>query len=92
MLARQKMDELLLDTRLPEGVAFDGGWPAELTGGQPAGWRARVQVMEAPPNAGVGAGVLEHLQLEVWFGADSHPRTFMLDGYRSAPFRPGGAR
>jgi general secretion pathway protein I len=94
MLAKQKMDELLLDTRLPMGAPFEGNWDPALTGGQPAGWRAQIQVFEAPPNAVPGSNMLERVELQVWWGPDDRKRTFTLYGYRSGrmPAAAGVAR
>lgn len=81
-LAKQKMDELLLDTRLPRGATVEGGWDDALTGGEPAGWRARVSVFETAPEPGPGDPALERIELEVWCGARGQERRFTLDGYR----------
>jgi hypothetical protein len=94
MLARQKMDELLLDTRLPLGAAVDGNWDPAFTGGQPAGWRALVEPFEAPPNAPPGSDSLERVQLQIWWGPAERRRTFTLEAYRAGhvPLQQGGPR
>jgi general secretion pathway protein I len=90
MLAKQKMDELLLETRLPRGLAFEGTWDPVFTGGQPAGWRALVTPFEFAPGSGPGAEALERVQLEVWFGPQERRRRFALEGFRRGQIRPPG--
>ena len=46
LLARQKMDELLLANKLPKLAPFEGTWDPALTGGLKMGWRARVSPFE----------------------------------------------
>lgn len=82
MLAKRKMDELLLETRLPHGVPLEGAWDPALAGGQPAGWRATVTAFEFPPGAGPGSPALERLQLEVWLGGGDRRRVLVLEGFR----------
>ncbi len=88
MLAKQKMDELLLETRLPRNAPFDGYWPPALTGGQPAGWRARVSAFEYAPGAGPNTEALERIQLDVWWGPDDRRRTYTIEGFRRGLLLP----
>ena len=82
LLAHEKMDELLLDTRLPKlGVIQDTFDPA-LTGNTVAGWSARLTPFEVPPDAPPGSEILERLELQVWWGPEGHRRTLALEGYR----------
>jgi general secretion pathway protein I len=95
MLAKQKMDELLLDSRLPRATAFEGSWDKALTGGEVAGWRARLTPFEFQPGAGPGAEALERIQLEVWWGPAERRRTYTVEGFRRGQLLPqdvaGGA-
>ena len=80
MLARQKMDELLVDSAVPRNVPFEGVFvPAQ------SGWRARVAPFEtrsAQPRS--GEWLVERVELEVWWMDGPVRRSFALDGYRRA--------
>src|SRR6266446_6579262 len=52
LLAREKMDELLVDLSVPRRIQTQGQWAPERIGGATAGWRARVMPFEAVPGAG----------------------------------------
>jgi general secretion pathway protein I len=82
LLARQKMDELLLDRHLPTQVRLEGGFDPALTGGVEAGWRAQLTPFESPPNARPGVEVLERLELEIWWISGARRRTLALEGFR----------
>ncbi len=82
LLARQKMDELLLAPRLPKFAAFGGEFDAALTGGVACGWRARLTPFEMPPRAGPGTAVLERVELQIWWGPEEKRRTLSLEGFR----------
>jgi general secretion pathway protein I len=88
LLARQKMDELQIATKLPKLTPFEGTWDAALTGGQPMGWRARLTPFEMPPNAGPGVPFLERIQLEIWWMNRDRKRTFALEGFRRSILTP----
>lgn len=90
MLARQKMDELLSDPRLPQNMQIEGGWDEVVTGGRKAGWRAQISNFEKPPNAPRGSQILERIDLEVWWdSAAGSPQTFRLQGYRAVKLGEG---
>jgi general secretion pathway protein I len=79
MLARTKMNDLLLDTDLPFSGSAEGQFDGE------SGWRAVVQPFDLPPNAGPGAAILQQVALEVWWQpAVGTRRSLKLSGYRSA--------
>ena len=80
-LAKQKMDELLLDLKLPRNQTIEGPWADER---QPGGWRARVSVFDAPPGTGPGSMVLDRIQLEIWWMDGAVRKSFTLEGFRSA--------
>jgi general secretion pathway protein I len=82
VLARQVMDELLIDPRLPKATPLQGVFDAALAGGVQAGWTAQVTPFEGPPNAQSGAEVLERIELNVWWMDGARRRTLTLEGYR----------
>jgi general secretion pathway protein I len=88
MLARTKLDELLLDRTIPKRTTIEGRFQAELTGGVEGGWRARLMPFETIPGAGPGTLGLDRMELEVWWMADGRRRTFALEGYRSSVLTP----
>ena len=56
LLAREKMDELLLDTQLPKLAVVQGVFDHALAGDTDAGWSARLTPFEVPPGAPPGGG------------------------------------
>jgi general secretion pathway protein I len=85
MLARTRMNDLLLDPDLPFEGSLQGDFDAAQSGGVRSGWRAAVRPFEAPPNAGPGTVILQQVALEVWWQPGSGGRrTLQLAGYRSA--------
>lgn len=88
LLARAQMDTLLLNRRLPWLAVIEGSFDPALAGGHEAGWRARVTPFEMPLNRGVGASVLERIELEIWWMNGSDRRTFTLDAFRRKILRP----
>src|ERR1700691_3057752 len=51
MLARTKMNDLLLDADLPFDGSQDGAFPRDQSGIL-SGWRASLRPFDVPPNAG----------------------------------------
>src|SRR5258708_25657310 len=90
LLARQKMDELLVDQRAPRKVMLEGVWTPDQAGGVPAGWRARVLPFEAAPNSGPGQWVLDRIELEIWWMEGAARHGFTLEGYRRGTLHNGG--
>ena len=88
MLARQKMDELLVTTRLPKGVPMEGGWDSYVAAGVPVRWRAVLSDSERQLNAGPGAAYIERVQLEILWTEAGRQRAFSLEGYRRATVHP----
>lgn len=82
ILARQKMDELLITKDLPKDSMVEGRWDPALTGGVASGWQSQMTYFEMPQDAVPGMAVLERLRLEVWWGEGSARRTFTLEGFR----------
>jgi len=79
MLARTKMNELLVLTPLPIGQRMEGAWDASW------GWVAQVEPFERLPNAQPGSLQLARINLEVWWTAREERRSIQLDGYRRVP-------
>jgi type II secretion system protein I len=75
LLAKQKMDELLID-------------PA-LTGGVRTGWRAQVTPFEATPGAGGSRWDLDRIELEIWWISGQARHSFSLEGFRRNILREG---
>lgn len=82
LLAHEKMDELLLDPRLPKLGVIQGVFDPALAGNTAAGWSARITPFEVPPDAPPGSEILEQIELQMWWGQADHPRTLVLEGYR----------
>jgi general secretion pathway protein I len=87
-LGRTKMNDLILDNRLPRGVPVSGEFDRSQSGGLQAGWRARVTEFEMPPVMAVGETALDRLELEVWWKSGNATRTYTLDAYRPRPLTP----
>jgi prepilin-type N-terminal cleavage/methylation domain-containing protein len=89
LLARQKMDELLVDLKLPRKSPMSGVWLPQQSGGVPAGWTATVTPFEAAPGTGPGQWVLDRVQLEIWWMDGTTRRALQLEGFRRGVLRPG---
>lgn len=88
LLARQKLDELLIATKAPKLAPFEGTWGPELTGGLPSGWRARITPFDMPPGAAVGTPILERIELEIWWMYGEQRRSFKIEGFRRSVMTP----
>jgi prepilin-type N-terminal cleavage/methylation domain-containing protein len=88
LLARSKMDELLLDPQFPLDTLVAGPFDPSLTGGVEGGWRARLTHFEMPPSPAPGQQSLDRMSLEIWWMASGERRTFALGGYRTHVLRP----
>jgi len=88
LLARSKMDELLLEPQFPVGTPVQGPLDPSLTGGVEGGWRALLTRFEMPPSPVAGQQSLDRLSLEIWWMANGERRTFALSGYRAHVLRP----
>jgi prepilin-type N-terminal cleavage/methylation domain-containing protein len=82
ILARQKMDELLLARNGQPTVPPDGQWEPAQTGMIPMGWHAVITPFEMPPSARPPVMILERVQLEIWWMNFGERKTFRLEGYR----------
>lgn len=82
LLAKAKMDELLVDHKIPRKIPISGAFDPALCGGVTAGWNAVVTPFETAPGGGAGRWVLDRIQLEIWWMNGSTRRAFSLEGYR----------
>ena len=82
LVARRKMDELLLQPHLPRYQPIEGVLMPETDAGLAGGWRATLRPFEVPPNLQPGNAILERLECEIWWMDGSSKRTFALEGYR----------
>jgi prepilin-type N-terminal cleavage/methylation domain-containing protein len=76
MLSRTKMDEILVDHRIPTGSTLEGNFDPET------GWRAHLSPFET---RGIvpGTPMLERVELEIWWTTPNGARhTFPLEGFR----------
>jgi general secretion pathway protein I len=89
ILAKGKMDELLIDRALPRNQMIEGAFDPSLVTGVQAGWRARVVPFEAPPGAGPGIADIDRVELEVWWMNGETRRSFNLEGFRRNVLRAG---
>ncbi len=93
-LAKRKMDELLVEPRLPRQTLLEGRFDPAAAGGVEAGWRARLTPFEIPPQVVPGISVLDRLELEVWWMSGQSRRSLSMEGFRRYVLRPqdtGGA-
>ena len=81
-LARLRMNELLVDQRLPRNTLLAGPFDLAETGGLEAGWQARVSLFETPPVVAAGQMALDRIELEVWWNTGAQRRIFTLDAFR----------
>jgi prepilin-type N-terminal cleavage/methylation domain-containing protein len=82
VLARSKMDELLVNDALPRKVFIDGRFGAVQAGAMDAGWRARVTAIESAPELAALNWVIDRIELEIWWMDGATRRSFSLEGYR----------
>ena len=88
LLARQKMDELMVAVHAPKNAPFEGTWGPEVTAGLRTGWRARITPFETPPGAAAGSAFLERIELEIWWMNGDQRRSFQIDGFRRSLLTP----
>ena len=84
MLARTKMNDLLLDISLPFDGAVEGTFDADQSG-VPSGWKAVLTPFDIPPAAGPGTVVLQQVALQVWWQPPTGTRrNIEVESYRPA--------
>jgi general secretion pathway protein I len=82
MLARTKMNDLLLDVTLPFDGSVEGTFDPAQTA-VPTGWKAVLKPFDAPPNAGPGNMILQQVALQVWWQPPSGTRrVIQVESYR----------
>lgn len=83
MLARTKMNDLLVDVNLPFDGTVEGQFDRDQSGGVPSGWRASLRPYDVPPHATPGTVILQRIGLELWWQPESGSRrTIQLESYR----------
>jgi general secretion pathway protein I len=92
MLARTKMNDLLVDVNLPFDGAVEGQFDRSETGGVAGGWRASVRPFDVPPRALPGIVILQRIGLELWWQPSTGTRrAIQLESYRQTTIpRPAG--
>ena len=88
-LARLRMNDLLMDYRMPRNTPVSGTFDPTLTGGIESGWRARLENFEMPPSSVAGQLALDRIELAIWWANGNEHRTFTLDAFRTRVLRPG---
>lgn len=88
MVARARMDELLVDRSLPRNATVEGPLDPSLLRSTQAGWRAREVPFEVPPGLWPGAQVMDRLELEIWWMVGGQRRTFSLASYKTYVLLP----
>jgi type II secretion system protein I len=87
-LGRTRMNELMLDLRIPRNSVVSGTFDRSQSGGMDSGWRARLTQFSLPPVMQAGQSGLDRLELEIWWKSGSTTRTFTIDAYRPRPIKP----
>jgi general secretion pathway protein I len=88
LLARAKMDALLVEPKLPEHTVIEEPLDPSLLGGAHGGWRAQVTPFEFPQGVGAGSPCLDRVQLEIWWMQGTVRKSFRLDAYRRGVLAP----
>jgi len=86
MLARTKMNELLVLAPLPLGQPLAGQWDEKT------GWTARAEPYEPPPAPVSARILLVRINLEVWWKADDRRKSVTLEGFRQVFIPAEGQR
>lgn len=89
LLARQKMDELLVEHHIPRKIPTAGAFDPAQLGGTTAGWSATVLPFETAAGAGAGNWVVDRIVLEIWWMDGATRHSFSLDGYRRSLLQAG---
>jgi prepilin-type N-terminal cleavage/methylation domain-containing protein len=86
LLARQKMNELLVNQSAPKNVPLAGNWEPPVPN---AGWNARVTPFEVPPGTGSKQWIMDRVELEIWWMDGPTRHAFTLEGFRRGVLQPG---
>ena len=87
-LARLRMNDLLVDPRLPRNMTVQGVFDRAVTGGLEAGWQAQLTMFEMPPTPAPGQLALEQVRLQIWWMVGKERRTLALESLRKKVLRP----
>jgi prepilin-type N-terminal cleavage/methylation domain-containing protein len=83
-MARNKMEELLVDPGLPFQGSIEGTFDAN------SGWTAQIGPSEIPPRAQAGTAILQRIAMVVWWKNGANRREYPLEAYRIVEIpRPG---
>ena len=82
MLARTKMNQLLVEEPLPLGRNLSGMFEARL------GWEARVEPFFVPRIPRAGRTMLVRIRLSVWWDSDGRRKRLKLESFRRMIIRP----
>ncbi|MBS1829136.1 MAG: type II secretion system protein [Acidobacteria bacterium] len=83
IVARRKMDELLVQPRLPRYQPIEGPLTPVNDAGLTGGWKATVTPFDVPPAVQPGTGILERVECEIWWMDGSRRRSYSLEGYKT---------
>jgi general secretion pathway protein I len=92
LLAKQKMDELLIDREAPRNQDLAAEFNPALTGSERSGWRARITPFEALPGANGNSSDLDRVELEIWWMSGATRHSYTLEGFRRNVLRMGDRR
>jgi general secretion pathway protein I len=87
-LAQLRMNELLVDRKVPLNVMLEGAFDPALAGSLQTGWRVRLTNVEAPPQPAVGDLVLDRMELQVWWMSGPQRKSISLEGFRQRILQP----
>lgn len=82
MLARTKMNQLLVEEPLPLGSSLSGMFEDRV------GWEAKVEPFLLPPIPKVGRTMLVRIGLNVWWNSDGRTKRLKLESFRRMIIRP----
>ncbi len=75
-MARNKMEELMVDGNLPFQGSLEGQFDST------SGWTAQIGPFEMPPQVQPGAAILQRIGLVVWWKNGDNLRQFPLESFR----------
>ncbi len=87
LVARRRLEELLVAARLPKMQVMEGPLAPVTDAGLEGMWRARVTPFEMNPNVQAGAPVVNRVELEIAWREGSQEKSFRVDGYKSEILR-----
>lgn len=87
-LSRLRMNELLVDQKMPLNTVTEGSFDPAIAAGLDAGWRAQLTAFEMPPAPSPGLLALEQVRLEVWWMEGSQKHTVYFEALRRKTLRP----